>query len=205
MSPTTGSSATDAEAPSTTEAILDATLQVLGERGLKGATTRLIAQRADVNEVTLFRKFGTKKKLIQVAIEQKFATVRRTFGGYTGDIEADLLRLADTYLAVLDGVGPAARVILTEVLYDPELARSIRGPEQLFAAVSQMLTRYQEEGVLRDEPPLSLVPAFIGPMLMPYVVKAIADSIGLGPLQFDVHAHVSGFLYGRIGTRGEPR
>ena len=44
----------------TATALLDAALLVIGERGVKGATTRLIAERAGVNEVTLFRKFGTK-------------------------------------------------------------------------------------------------------------------------------------------------
>ncbi|MGC3994684.1 MAG: TetR/AcrR family transcriptional regulator [Propionicimonas sp.] len=204
MNSSIGTDAADTESLSTSDAILDATLQVLGERGLKGATTRLIAQRADVNEVTLFRKFGTKNKLIQAAIEQKFATVQRTFGGYTGDIEADLTRLTQTYLAALKDVGPVVWVVFTELSYNQELARSIHGPERLFATVAEMMQRYQSEGVLRDEPPQTMVPAFIGPILMPFVVKSVADSFGL-TLEIDVQAHVSGFLHGRVGSSGAPQ
>jgi AcrR family transcriptional regulator len=41
---------------------------VYSQHGFRGATTRLIAQEADVNEVTLFRIFGSKEALIEEAI-----------------------------------------------------------------------------------------------------------------------------------------
>lgn len=185
--------------PSTTEAILDAVLLVIGERGVRGATTRLIAQRAGVNEVTLFRKFGTKSKLIQAAIEARFVTIQRSFGGYTGDLEADLTRLASTYHMMLSAVGPAARAILTEIPHDPELAQSIRGPQRMFAAIAEVLARYQREGVLRPEPPQDLIPAFLGPIIIPAIVKPVADAAGVA-LSFDAKQYVNRFLYGRAGV-----
>ncbi len=48
--------------------ILSAAVRVYGQHGFRGATTRLIAQEADVNEVTLFRTFGSKEALIEEAI-----------------------------------------------------------------------------------------------------------------------------------------
>lgn len=50
------------------EALLEATVKVFGEAGLRGATTRRIAQEAGVNEVTLFRHFHSKDDLIQAAL-----------------------------------------------------------------------------------------------------------------------------------------
>ena len=50
------------------EALLEAALKVFSEAGLRGATTRRIAQAADVNEVTLFRHFKSKDELIQAAL-----------------------------------------------------------------------------------------------------------------------------------------
>ena len=76
----------------TSAALLDAALLVIGERGVKGATTRLIAERAGVNEVTLFRKFGTRSQLIRAAIENRFAAVRDEYVGHTGDLQHDLAR-----------------------------------------------------------------------------------------------------------------
>src|SRR5688500_325089 len=48
--------------------ILSAAARVYSQHGFRGATTRLIAQEADVNEVTLFRTFGSKEALIEAAI-----------------------------------------------------------------------------------------------------------------------------------------
>lgn len=184
--------------PSTTEAvILDAALQVIGERGLKGATTRLIAQRAGVNEVTVFRKFGTKNLLIRAAIESRFEAASQEFALYTGDVEADLARLASGYQAALQRFGPAARVILAEVPHDPELSRDLRGPGQLFAAIGELLVRYQQVGVLRPEAVETLVPAFLGPIVIPFLTGFSADTRGRGATGVDVEQHVSRFLHGR--------
>lgn len=48
--------------------LLDAAVNVFAELGFRGATTRRIAQVAGVNEVTLFRHFGSKEGLIMEAI-----------------------------------------------------------------------------------------------------------------------------------------
>ena len=51
------------------ERILEAAVRVFGETGYRGATTRRIAQIADVNEVTLFRHFGSKEELLREAVK----------------------------------------------------------------------------------------------------------------------------------------
>jgi AcrR family transcriptional regulator len=45
--------------------ILEAAKRVYAQHGFRGATTRLIAIEADVNEVTLFRTFGSKASLFE--------------------------------------------------------------------------------------------------------------------------------------------
>jgi len=50
------------------EKILQAATQLYSETGFRGATTRQIAQLAGVNEVTLFRHFGSKTALLREAI-----------------------------------------------------------------------------------------------------------------------------------------
>ncbi len=50
------------------EQILDAATRVYAEHGFRGATTRRIADAAGVNEVTLFRTFGSKALLIEAAL-----------------------------------------------------------------------------------------------------------------------------------------
>jgi AcrR family transcriptional regulator len=48
--------------------LLHAAIKVLADHGTRGATTRLIAQEAQLNEVTLFRHFGSKEALMHDAM-----------------------------------------------------------------------------------------------------------------------------------------
>ena len=54
--------------------LLEAAARVFAETGYRGATTRRIAHEAGVNEVTLFRHFGSKGDLIQEALHGFGAT-----------------------------------------------------------------------------------------------------------------------------------
>src|SRR5262245_11917799 len=51
----------------TRQQLLEAAARVYAEAGFRGATTRRIADEAGVNEVTLFRLFGSKAALIKEA------------------------------------------------------------------------------------------------------------------------------------------
>jgi len=53
------------------ERILEAAARVYAKHGFRGATTRLIALEAGVNEVTLFRTFGSKGALLQAVLTQQ--------------------------------------------------------------------------------------------------------------------------------------
>ncbi|HUR29742.1 MAG TPA: helix-turn-helix domain-containing protein, partial [Planctomycetota bacterium] len=55
------------------ERILEAAGRVYAKHGFRGATTRLIAAEAGVNEVTLFRTFGSKGALLEAVLEQRDA------------------------------------------------------------------------------------------------------------------------------------
>jgi AcrR family transcriptional regulator len=55
------------------ERILQAAARVYAQHGFRGATTRLIAIEAGVNEVSLFRTFGSKAALFEAMMEQHAA------------------------------------------------------------------------------------------------------------------------------------
>lgn len=59
----------EVETGSIEERIINASFNILEKDGLAKATTKRIAKEADVSEVTLFRKFKSKKRLIEVAKE----------------------------------------------------------------------------------------------------------------------------------------
>jgi TetR/AcrR family transcriptional regulator len=63
----------------TEQKILDAALKEFAEKGYKGATTRVIADKAGFTEMTLFRKFETKENLFYRVIAQNHEKMRREF------------------------------------------------------------------------------------------------------------------------------
>ncbi|MBM4237319.1 MAG: TetR/AcrR family transcriptional regulator, partial [Euryarchaeota archaeon] len=71
---------TTQQVTSTRDRVLSAALEVFGRKGFNGATTREIARQAGVNEVTLFRYFGSKEALFASVIEERspLVQIRRT-------------------------------------------------------------------------------------------------------------------------------
>ncbi|UCE45164.1 MAG: TetR/AcrR family transcriptional regulator [Methanobacteriota archaeon] len=67
--------------PSTRTRILNAGLGMFAKKGFAGATTREISASAGVNEVTLFRYFGSKAELYAAVIAERslIADIRRDF------------------------------------------------------------------------------------------------------------------------------
>jgi AcrR family transcriptional regulator len=57
----------------TRERLLDAATETLNRVGIQGATTREIAWRAGVNEVTLFRHFKSKEQLLRAVLQRGLA------------------------------------------------------------------------------------------------------------------------------------
>jgi TetR/AcrR family transcriptional regulator len=61
----------------TEQKILEAALNLFAEKGYTGATTRVIAEEAGVSELTLFRKFKTKKNLFDTIISQNLEKMKK--------------------------------------------------------------------------------------------------------------------------------
>jgi AcrR family transcriptional regulator len=166
------------------------------DRGYAGATTKQMADAAGVSEVTLFRKYESKQALVKRAIA---AIVEQTdfesATQYTGNIQADLLRVLNAYQnsAVLHGQFFA--VLFAEIKRNPELADSFDQPLGLFRAIGQMLARYQKQGVLRQESPFHAVAALLGPMIYLAMIGGAMPKAKLPPL--NLQNYLSLFLQGR--------
>lgn len=64
----------------THQRILDAATAEFAQKGYSGATTRGIATRAGVNELTLFRHFGSKDELMAAVLRSAPATIALSEG-----------------------------------------------------------------------------------------------------------------------------
>ena len=109
----------------TRQRLLDAAFQVCSERGLQGATTREIADTAQVNEVTLFRHFGSKEKLI-AAVFQRAVAAQAEFLSEAepdaNDLQRDLTRYARRYDEMLMANEALIRTLIGEARRHPQEA-----------------------------------------------------------------------------------
>jgi AcrR family transcriptional regulator len=107
----------------TRQRILLAAKQLFAEVGYSLATTRLIAEAAGVNEVTLFRHFGSKKALLIACFESINASgFSATFeADLSGDYSADILKLAHHQIADMRENVEILRMLLCDVRSVPEL------------------------------------------------------------------------------------
>ena len=112
----------------TRQRLIDAAISVCSERGLHAATTREIAEVAGVNEVTLFRHFGNKEKLIAALFEQVLATLSDSLDDTETDgqdLERNLFRYAQRHNELLVTNEAFIRTIIGEAKRHPEQARMV--------------------------------------------------------------------------------
>lgn len=186
------------------ERILDAAVDVVAERGFAGATTREIAAAAGINEVTLFRRFGTKANLLREAMLRELSAFTGPEGvRHTGDLHADLVHIVELYRALVHKRGRLIPVLLAEVSRSPDLRTVVEIPQRAISAIAEVLARYQAEGALVREPPLQAAAALLAPILVAAVVAGLPSGPTLGPPA--IEEHVARFLGGRKARRPRAR
>jgi AcrR family transcriptional regulator len=124
----------------TRERILSAAAQVFGASGVRGATTRRIAERAGVNEVTVFRLFGDKKTLLKEAVRRGASeTEFHSLPSPPGKLETDLQAWTEAHLVALHDMRALLRSSMSEFEQNPEVGRPGCSPPQ---RVAEDLSRY---------------------------------------------------------------
>jgi AcrR family transcriptional regulator len=133
---------------STQHRILDAALRVFEEAGFRGATTRRIAEEARVNEVTLFRHFGTKDELLLAALRR--ADDSPGEGGLPDDPvdpRAEIRAWARVHMARILRWRNLMHTSFTEGQAHPRLcATATNGPMRTYRELVGYLARLQERG-----------------------------------------------------------
>ena len=148
----------------TKEAILKAAAELFAERGYKGTTTRALAERAGVNEVTIFRRFKNKQGVLAAlgaSFAERSAGVAVAATPDPGDTRATLRHLARQETAQTTEFGAVALRIALDAGSDPEVAAVMGGPRGSFDGLVAYLAQRQEAGDLRaDLDPRALAEAF---------------------------------------------
>jgi AcrR family transcriptional regulator len=85
----------------TSQKIIDVTMELIKERGYVATTTKDIANRAHVNECTIFRKFKSKKDIVLSGMEQekwRANVSKAVFQNVKWELQPDLEMFMRNYL-----------------------------------------------------------------------------------------------------------
>ncbi|MEM8859578.1 MAG: TetR/AcrR family transcriptional regulator [Chloroflexota bacterium] len=178
------------------EQVYESVLETLIENGYSGSTTKKIAQKAGMNEVTLFRKYGSKGELVAAAIRYERLKMDDTKIQYTGDLRADLLLIVQSYLKVSVHQSKLFPLIVSEMFRYPELRDAMKVPHEIVQMFAVIISRYQTDGSLKDGEPILLVMNLLGPIIVHTMLNTANPDLQLPPI--DIEQHIDRFLTGNI-------
>ena len=178
-------------------AIVDATIDLLTERGYSDMSLAAIAERAGTTTAAIYRRWGSKSELVAHAV---FRTEGADVVADTGDLAADLATMIRWAVDKL--YRPAAVAAIAGLLSEPRTVRRARTSNALAASqlVAERLDRAKIDGEIRADANTTVLASLIdGPILH----AAISGMTGVDDLWID--ELVSVILFGALpqATRGE--
>jgi AcrR family transcriptional regulator len=174
-----GQPESDSSADATRQRIIDTAFRLFSTNGYTRTSTRALAAEAGVNEVTIFRHFGSKQNLLKAVVEDfNQAAFPATFeklltGDYTVDIPIMAKALAE---AIAEGFAPI-RLLMCEAQEVPTLLEMMtEGSDHNQGLIADYFRRQIEAGVVRDDlDPKTMVLAFDALFSTPVTNSAMFD------------------------------
>ena len=165
----------------TRQRIIQATTRLFAEKGIAGTTTRAIAELAGVNEVTLFRHFGSKDNLAREIIKE--------YGGqavagdleqlFSGDYAQDMAIIGHLLMSMMTERINLIRMAICEAGKFPDFQGLVaENPRQLRQMLARYFQRQMDAKVIHPGHPEALAQAFLG-MFISYTILQglLSDSI----------------------------
>lgn len=136
----------------TRERILAAALSAYSQYGFRGATTRRIAAIAGVNEVTVFRSFGSKQALLSEALRSPAGQPPiEPLPVDTADPATALSAWTEACLRSLRARGRVLRASIADSAERPDLSEPAMAIEKaIFAEVAGYFERMRTAGLVRS-------------------------------------------------------
>lgn len=140
--------------------LIEAAIEVFGECGFRGATTRRIAEAAGVNEVTLFRLFGSKSALLEEAVRQSQTPASNRTGASLpaepGDPAAELEAWAREHWRSMRERRSVIRKMMSELEEHPEISHCLHdGWDRARAGVVHYFEQLRDRGQISADAPIS--------------------------------------------------
>jgi AcrR family transcriptional regulator len=186
------------------ERILEAARRVYAKHGFRGATTRLIAIEAGVNEVTLFRTFGSKSALLEAVLEQySKADSEPAFPEEPSDPAAELARFVTLNLERVREMRPLLMHTMSEVDERPEAAEfACRGRHDVHDTITSYIRRLQARGLAAPDLDVDVVAVmFVATVMSDAMARHFVPDV-YPPLAEAAERYVRSFL--RLLGAGAP-
>ena len=149
-------------------------MHLFAQKGFTGTTTKDIAKRARVNEVTLFRVFGTKRALFAATITERSPVVE-IGRAVSFDVDRPVKELLEenawTVLSILRENKDLFMVILGDAWRMPKLRSAISdsGVERGIEMVAELMQALMDAGKIRSIDPRVAARSLVG-MIQSYFV-----------------------------------
>lgn len=192
--------------------ILDAALKVFASQGYTGATTRRIAEEADVAEVTLFRKFQSKENLLKEVLIKNRVEISELDNLFRVDeevdIETELLVLGKKILKDLsDKKQDHKNRIFMFMLFEegrntPEVSGILTSVFQDYISrLSEFFELQIRNGKLRNINTRSAALIFISYFVYTSLIKGVLEYSFLGNTDEEVERFIDIFTHGVLNTK----
>ncbi|PEP23700.1 TetR/AcrR family transcriptional regulator [Bacillus wiedmannii] len=149
--------------------ILEAAVDMFGEKGYASTSTSEIAKRAGVAEGTIFRYYKTKKDLLLAVVMPtltKFAApffvqafAKEIFKSKYESYEGLLRVVINNRFEFAQKHFPMIKILIQEVPFQPELKNEIQQlvETELFSHFKKLIVKFQDKGEIIEIPPSSVL------------------------------------------------
>lgn len=132
--------------------IINAACKVFAQVGFRGCTTRRIADAAGVNEVTIFRQFGSKEALLREAMKRTHSVDLAPLPDVPSDPERELTSWSESFIQHLRLRSSMIRKTMSEMEERPEMCESASYvPRQASADLCHYLTALKRQGTAAEK------------------------------------------------------
>jgi AcrR family transcriptional regulator len=191
--------------------ILQAAARVYAQHGWRGATTRRIAEEAGVNEVTLFRQFGSKNALLDLMMHEcSHIEQDASFPPEPVDPEQELLAWVTVHHSGLVGMRGIVRQMISDAEERPDAAGCASyGPSSAMAQLREYVVKLRRHKWIADSGDVSpidvraAVTMLMGAVFADGMNRDMMPTMFTQPVPDTLRAYVRIFLRA-VGALQEP-
>ncbi len=191
----------------TEKKILDAAIRVFASEGYEGATTRRIAEVADVNEVTLFRRFQSKENILRSVITRNREIILETLDPILSmkkeeDIETSLRALGRGLIKVMRERVNIMAILIAEGRRNPEVAQILEAVVQaIVVRISEYFEFQIKNGKMRNINPRTAALVFLSYLGHMSQLRGIVSEDILGNSEEELDGFMDIFIKGILNAQ----